>query len=78
MHAHLNNAPSPQGKHADAHVADFTAAHLTHAVAAARDPELRSHLAKALAALHGYSHGLAKEHQQAMQGKMSPRVMARG
>ena len=59
----------------DRDVADQTAHALTAAVAAAKDPQLKAALSTALAALHKYVMGIDKERQQAMQGKMSPRLM---
>ena len=49
----------------------LTAAHHAH------DPALKASFSQALAALHKYIAQDEKEHQQALQGKMSPRLMAR-
>lgn len=60
----------------DRGIAQLTAAHLNHAVAITQDPELKAHLATALATLQKYLASDAKEQQQALQGKMSPKIMA--
>lgn len=69
-------AASPQGPASgDQQLAEHTAHALLTAAAAARDPELKTQLSKALAALHAYMTKISKEHDQAMAGKMSPRLM---
>lgn len=49
--------------------------HLTSALGRARDPELKGSLSTALAALHKFVQGRHKEHENALQGKLSPRLM---
>ena len=49
--------------------------HLTAALGRARDPELKGSLSTALAALHKFVQGRHKEHENALQGKLSPRLM---
>lgn len=71
----LQGAPTKPAT-SDREVADHTAHALTAAVAAAKDPQLKAALSTALAALHKYVMGLEKEHQAAMGGKVSPRLMS--
>lgn len=67
---------SPSPINSDQQLANQMAAHLHNALAAVRDPELRTSLATAMAALHKHIAGIHKEHQQALQGKVSPRLMS--
>lgn len=63
---------SPQ---TDANLAHTMSQHLASALAAVRDPELRQSLATAMATLHKYVAGVEKEHQDALAGKVSPRLL---
>lgn len=69
----LQNAPSPTS--ADRQLAEQLAQNLNSAIAAAKDPNLQASLASALGAIHKHIAGIEKEHQQALQGKVSPRLM---
>lgn len=51
--------------------------HITAFAAAAKDPALKALFSQCLNALHKYLAQDEKEHQQALQGKLSPKVMAR-
>lgn len=59
----------------DAQLAHSASQHLSNALAAVQDPELRQSLATAMATLHKYVAGIHKEHQQALAGKVSPRLL---
>ena len=61
----------------DRQIAEQAAQTLLAAAHAAKDPALKASFSQALAALHKYIAQDQKEHQQALQGKMSPRLMAR-
>jgi hypothetical protein len=72
--------PSPQSSGAqggDRQVAEQASQHILAFAAHATDPALKAVFSSALASLHKYLAQDAKEHQQALQGKMSPRLMAR-
>lgn len=62
----------------DRQIAEQAAQTLLAAAHQAHDPALKASFSQALAALHKYIAQDEKEHQQALQGKMSPRLMARG
>lgn len=78
MHANVAQHSLPAGTSADGHIASVVAAHLTHAMAIAKDPELRAHLSAALHSLNKHSATLSKERAGMMQGKMPARQMAAG
>jgi hypothetical protein len=75
-------APMPpssgSGAQADDHqVAQQAAQHLLAFAAHATDPALKALFSQCLAALHKYLAQGEKEHQQALQGKLSPKLMSR-
>lgn len=49
--------------------------HLVSALGAARDPALKESLSNAMAAMHKHLAGMRKERQQALAGKLSPRLL---
>ena len=59
----------------DAQLAHSASQHLSNALASVTDPELRQSLATAMATLHKYVAGIHKEHQDALAGKVSPRLL---
>ena len=61
----------------DQQVAQQASQHLLAFAAHATDPALKALFSQCLAALHKYLAQGEKEHQQALQGKMSPKLMAR-
>jgi len=61
----------------DRQVAEQAAHHLLAFSASAKDPSLKALFSQCLAALHKYLAQDDKEQQQALQGKVSPRLMAR-
>lgn len=61
----------------DRQVAQQAAQHLLAFAAHATDPALKALFSQCLAALHKYLAQDDKEQQQALQGKVSPRLMAR-
>jgi hypothetical protein len=61
----------------DKQVAEQAAQHLLAFAAHATDPALKAVFSNALSSLHKYLAQDEKEHQQALQGKMSPKLMAR-
>jgi glycine cleavage system aminomethyltransferase T len=65
------------GGMSDTQVAKTAEQHLMAAVQAAHDPTLKATFSTALAALHKYLAQDEKEHQQALQGKFSPKIMAK-
>ena len=74
--------PAPVGTQAsggqmttDAQLAHSASQHLANALASVNDPELRQSLATAMATLHKYVAGIHKEHQDALAGKVSPRLL---
>ena len=71
-------SPGGSGGNSDRQVADSAAQHLLALTHEAHDPALKAAFTTALAALHKYIVGADKEHQQALQGKFSPRLMAQG
>jgi hypothetical protein len=71
-------APLPgAGGASDTQIAKTAEQHLMAAVQAIKDPALKATLSTAIAALHKYLAQDEKEHQQALQGKFSPRIMAK-
>lgn len=66
---------APSGN--DRQIAEHASQVLLQAAHAAKDPALKASFSQALAALHKYIAQDQKEHEQALQGKMSPRQMAR-
>ena len=72
------SAPMPGGGgQSDAHVARMAEQQLLAAAHAAKDPALKATFSTALAAIHKYLAQDQKEHQQALQGKFSPKIMAK-
>ncbi len=70
--------PAPEGEQtSDAEVLAHATASLSHYLQLTRDPQLRAHLATALAALHKHGAGMQKDHEAAMRGKPVPSVLAR-
>jgi hypothetical protein len=68
----------PQGGSADdQQVAQQASEHLLAFAAHATDPALKALFSQCLAALHKYLAQGEKEHQQALQGKLSPKLMSR-
>jgi hypothetical protein len=67
---------SAGGGQSDKQVASTAAQHLLEATHEAHDPALKAAFATALAALHKYIAQTDKEHQAALGGKLSPRLMA--
>jgi len=61
----------------DRQVAQQAAQHLLAFASSAKDPALKALFSQCLAALHKYLAQDDKEQQQAMQGKLSPRLMSR-
>ena len=70
-------AGSAQGGGADHEVAQQAAHALLGATAQASDPALKALFTQCLAALHKYLAQDQKEQHQALQGKLSPKLMAR-
>lgn len=73
------SAPPPGGggqPGSDREIADMAAQQLHAATGQAQDPALKAALSQALAALHKYVMMDDKEHQAALGGKFSPRLMA--
>jgi hypothetical protein len=68
---------SSVGSGSDRQIAEQAAQQLLVAAHHAQDPALKASFSTALAALHKYIAQDDKEHQQALAGKMSPRIMAR-
>lgn len=68
----------PQGgSAADQQVAEQASQHLLAFAAHATDPALKALFSQCLNALHKYLAQGEKEHQQALQGKLSPKLMSR-
>lgn len=65
-----NNSPDRQ-------VAEQGAMHIQALAAHATDPALKAIFSGALSQLHKYLAQADKEHQQALQGKLSPKLIAR-
>lgn len=61
----------------DRQIAEHASQMLLAAAHQASDPALKASFSQALAALHKYIAQDEKESQQALQGKMSPKIMAR-
>lgn len=61
----------------DRSLAEHVSQILIQASHQASDPALAASFSQALSALHKYIAQDEKEHQQALQGKMSPKLMAR-
>lgn len=70
-------APASGHTAGDSHVAQAQAAALTAAIQQVKDPQLASVFSAALSALHRYLAQDQKETHAAMQGKFSPRQMAK-
>lgn len=68
---------SAGGGQSDTAIAKDAATHLLALAHAAHDPALKATFSTALAALHKYLAQDEKEHQQALQGKFSPKIMAK-
>lgn len=64
------------GSGGDRQVAQSAEQHLLAAASTVHDPQLKAVFSTALAALHKYLVMDQKEHQQALAGKLSPRIMA--
>jgi hypothetical protein len=71
----MNTASSNTGG-SDRQVAQSAEQHLLAAASSVHDPQLKAVFSTALAALHKYLVMDQKEHQQALAGKLSPRIMA--
>ena len=69
--------PAQQGSGDDVQVAKQASQHILAFAASATDPALKALFSQCLAALHKYLAQADKEHQQALQGKVSPRLMSR-
>ena len=70
-------AQGPQGPGgSDQQVAQQASQHILAFAASAKDPALKAVFSNALNALHKYLAQGEKEHQQALQGKLSPKIMA--
>jgi hypothetical protein len=65
------------GGQSDTQLAKSAEQHLMQMVQAIHDPALKATFSTAIAALHKYLAQDQKEHQQALQGKFSPRIMAK-
>jgi len=65
------------GGQSDTQLAKSAEQHLMQMVQAVHDPTLKATFSTAIAALHKYLAQDQKEHQQALQGKFSPRIMAK-
>lgn len=59
----------------DEHNTGNVISHLIASLQAARDPQLRESLSMALAAMHKHLANFQKERQQALAGKLSPRLL---
>lgn len=75
--AQVAQMPPSAGSGQDRQVAQQGAQHIQAFAAHASDPALKAIFSSALAALHKYLAQDDKEHQQALQGKFSPRQMAK-
>jgi len=75
--AQMGGQPAQQGSADDVQVAQQASQHLLAFSAHATDPALKALFSQCLAALHKYLAQADKEHQQALQGKVSPRLMSR-
>lgn len=71
--ATMGTPSAPGGS--DRQIASTAAQHLLEATAQVHDPMLKAAFSTALSALHKYLAGVDKEHQQALSGKLSPRLM---
>lgn len=69
-------APAPGGQ-ADRQIVSHASQQLMAAMAQVHDPALKASFSTALAALHKWLAQDDKEHQQALAGKLSPKLMAR-
>ena len=69
--------PPAAGSANDKQVAQHAEQILLSAASTASDPELKALFSQCLSALHKYLAQDQKEQHQALQGKMSPRLMAR-
>jgi hypothetical protein len=70
-------APGGGGGASDTSIAKTAEQHLIAAVQAIHDPALKATFSTAIAAIHKYLAQDQKEHQQALQGKFSPKIMAK-
>ena len=70
-------APPSGPQSNDRQVAEQASQHILAFAAHASDPALKALFSQCLAALHKYLAQDDKEQQQALQGKMSPKLMAR-
>lgn len=68
---------APSGGASDTAIAKTVEQHLIEAVQAIRDPALKATFSTAINALHKYLAQDQKEHEQALGGKLSPKLMAR-
>lgn len=71
-----NPMPAIENAAGDEGHASGVIAHLMAALQSARDPNLRESLSNALAAIHKHLAGYQKERQEALAGKLSPRLLA--
>jgi hypothetical protein len=70
-------AQSQGGSSDDLQVAQQASQHLLSFAAHATDPALKALFSQCLNALHKYLAQGEKEHHQALQGKLSPKLMSR-
>ena len=71
------DAPQSAGSSDDLQVAQQASQHILAFAASATDPALKALFSQCLAALHKYLAQADKEHHQALQGKLSPKLMSR-